>query len=258
MIEIARLGRAELTALEEAGREVADWPRILAKTGDTILGRVLDAAAEPEDWLHYPTGDVYDPATHAQYFYHRHEAGSRDRDQSREYGHFHTFMRPRGMAPGTQPLVMPEFAIAEVPAPPLDPMLPPAPQPNQGEGNERFSHLIAVAVDRNALPVRLFTTNRWVTGETWYAGDDVIAMIDRFSIEVARPSWPLNRWLSALVRLYRPEIATLLRERDEAVMAWRRRHRKVHVFEDRRLETISSLAVDPADRLRRIARALGR
>jgi hypothetical protein len=252
-MDIGRLSHAELAAMHDAGREMVEWQRILAKTGDSILGQLLGHVAEgaPTDWSHYPAGDVYDATTHAQYFFHRHD--------SREYGHFHTFMRPRGMPAGAHPLVMPELAIADAPSQPVDPVSPPAPQPNQGDGNDKFSHIVAIALDPAGQPTRLFTTNRWVTGETWYAADDVIGMLDRFSIELARPAWPLNRWLCALLRLYFPDIAALLRERDAAIMSWRRRRRgKVHVFEDARLETLSFLEIDPADRLRRLARALDR
>jgi hypothetical protein len=109
------------------------------------------------------------------------------------------------------------------------------------------------------MPVRLFTTNRWVTGETWYRAEDVCRMVDRFTIDLARPSWPVNRWLSAMFRLFRPEMLTLLAERDAAIMSWRRRHRgKVHVFEDRRLEVTSQRAIDLDDQLGRIAAALRR
>jgi hypothetical protein len=255
---IERLDRVELLAMAEAANDLVYWQQILAKSGDTILTEFLGDRA-PEDWRHYPPDDVYDPASHAQFFYHRHGPESIEREQTREHGHFHTFMRPRGMPPGTQPLVLPELAIADAPAQPLDPAFPPVPQPNQGLGNDNFSHLVAVAMAPSGAAVRLFTTNRWVTGETWYAAEDVMRMLDGFSIELSRPSWPLNRWLSALIRLYRPEIAALLWARDENVMGWRRRHRgKVHVFEDRRLETLSSLTIDPAERTRRVARALGK
>ena len=60
----------------------------------------------------------------------------------------------------------------------------------------------------------------------------------------------------AMIGLYRPQLRELLQRRDAAVMDWRRRRRaKVHVFEDRRLETTSSLRIDQPprhDRLRRL------
>ncbi|HUH85594.1 MAG TPA: hypothetical protein VLX85_13375, partial [Stellaceae bacterium] len=135
--------------------------------------------------------------------------------------------------------------------------VPPVPQPNQGADNDELSHLVAIAMNAAGEPIRLFTTNRWVTGETWYSGADVIAMLDRFAIDLARPSWPLNRWIGAMIRLFRPEIAELIRARDQAIMSWRRRHRgKVHVFEDRRIEIASSQDIDLEEQLRRVTLAL--
>jgi hypothetical protein len=153
--------------------------------------------------------------------------------------------------------MMPELAIADAPAAPAEPAVPPAPQPNQGADNDELSHLVAISVDAAGVPIRLFTTNLWVTGETWYAAADVVAMLDRFVIDLARPSWPLNRWLTAMFRLFRPQIVALIRARDETVMTWRRRYRgKVHVFEDRRLEVTSSIDIDLDAHLRRVQLAL--
>ena len=105
-----------------------------------------------------------------------------------------------------------------------------------------MSHLIAIAVDRQGEPIRLFTTNRWVTGETWYRAADVVRMLDRFVIDESEPSAELNRWVGAMIQLFRPQISALLSARDEAVMAWRRR-RRTEVFEDARLEVTSSLDI---------------
>ena len=51
-----------------------------------------------------------------------------------------------------------------------------------------MSHLVAIAVNSRGEPIRLFTTNRWVTGETWYHADDIIGMLDRFAIFDVEPS----------------------------------------------------------------------
>ena len=254
MLDVTRLDRAELEAMAAAGAEILDCRRVLACGGDTILADVLRGADGLREWAHYPAGDVYDPLSHAQYFYHAHPPGER---MAGEHGHFHTFLRPRGMPAGTRPLMMPELAIADAPAAPAGPAVPPAPQPNQGAENDALSHLVAIAVDAHGTPLRLFTTNRWVTGETWYGAADVVAMLDRFVIDLARPSWPLNRWIGALFRLFRPHMAGLLLARDEAVMSWRRRHRgKVHVFEDRRLDVTSALEIDVDEAIRQVGLAL--
>ncbi len=233
------------------GREIVECQRVLAKTGDTVISETLQGAAVCQEWTHYPPGDVYDAATHAQYFYHAHPAAQRP---AAEHGHFHTFLRPRGMPPGTRPLVMPELAIADAPAAPV---MPPVSQPDQGHDNDALSHLVAIAMNAQGMPIRLFTTNRWVTGETWYGAADVSAMLARFAVDSARPSWPLNRWMTAMFGLFRPQMVQLLLARDAAVMAWRRRHRgKVHVLEDRRLEITSAIDIDLDEQIRAIDAAL--
>jgi hypothetical protein len=255
MADFTQLGRAALETMAGAGHELLEVDRVLRKTGDTIVGEALRGGGVFYEWHHYPEGDVYDPETHAQYFYHAH-APEQQRD---EHGHFHTFLRPRGMKLGIAPLLLPELAIADAPAAPHDPLLAPVAQPNQGGNNDKLSHLIGIAMDRNGMPSRLFTTNRWVTGETWYAAADVCAMLDGFGIDMARPSWPLNRWISAMFRLFRPQMIELLLQRDAAIMNWRRRHRgKIHVFEDRRLEVTSSAGIDVAAQIERVEFALRR
>ena len=87
------LPRATLEAMLEAGREVLMWRRILTKTGDNLVGEVLKHEGPFYILDHYPKGDVFDPESHAQWYYHAHEK----KDRPGEHGHFHTFMRGGGM-----------------------------------------------------------------------------------------------------------------------------------------------------------------
>jgi len=222
----------EIERMALAAEIVGDCRRELAARNRNIVSEAL-ADNPASEWRHYPDGEVYDPKSHAQYFYHTHPVNGRP---YREHGHFHTFLRAEGMPVGAAPLILPEIAVADVPA------LPPQAPPIKRGNREEVSHLVAIAVDCRGEPIRLFTTNRWVTGETWYRADDVIRMLDRFAIAEVEPSETLNRWVGAMLRLFRPQIAALLRMRDETVMAWRRR-RRTHVFEDPALEITSSLDI---------------
>ena len=226
------VSRTEIEQMIAAAAVIGDCRRELAARNRNIISEVLGDRPASE-WQHYPDGEVYDPTTHAQYFYHLHPVSDRP---IREHGHFHTFLRADGMPVGTAPLILPEIAVADAPA------LPPQAPPLKHGIREEVSHLIAIAVDSRGEPIRLFTTNRWVTGETWYRADDVIRMLDRFAISDVALSKTLNRWVSAILRLFRPQIATALRMRDENIMAWRRRHRS-YVFEDPALEITSSLEI---------------
>ena len=112
-------------------------------------------------------------------------------------------------------------------------------------------------MSREGRPVRLFTTNRWVTAETWYRADDVVGMLDRFVVDLSRPSWPLNRWITAMFVLFREDIETLVRQRDTAIDHWVRNNLDSNVFEDRSLEVTSGKSIDLDQRLAEIRADLG-
>jgi len=237
-----RLSRAELDGMAAAAAVVRGCWRELTTRAGGIAAEILAGAAF-EEWRHYPEGEAYDPESHAQFFYHAHPGPGRS---AREHGHFHTFMRAEGMPPGAVPLLLPEIAVANAPAPQGAPL--------KRGNSEEVSHLVAIAVDGRGSPIRLFTTNRWVTGETWYRAEDVIAMVDRFAVGGERPSALLNLWIDAILRLFRPQIAELLQARDKTVMEWRLRRRSP-VFEDPRLEIVSSLDIDLDRQLEFVERA---
>jgi hypothetical protein len=231
-----------------AATVIRECRHALAVSGSTIAREAVGKSGKIADWRHYPDSDVYDAVSHAQYFFHRHAAAERmAAEDPSEHGHFHLFLRAEGMPRGAAPLLLPNAAIANLPTPPQA-------APSKRGVRDEVSHLVAVAIDKSGEAVRLFTTNRWVTGETWYRAEDVVCMLDRFSLDAAGPASIVNRWLAALVRLYQPEIAMLLRKRDETVMDPRRRRRKIDVFEDPKLEIASSLSIDLDARLAAVDR----
>ncbi len=231
--KLTDLPRDRLETMLAAGGDILECYRVLTKTGDNIVGEVLRGEGTFYEWNHYPKGDVYDHDTHAQYFYHAHPTELR----GGEHGHFHTFVRSKGMPKGVLPV--PYDGDVEWPS-----------------GNDALSHIVGISMDRKGFPVALFTTNRWVTGETWYAAPDVRAMIDRFDIDHARPSWPVNRWVTGVLRLYREEIEELLDGRDAAVEAWRRKHPDGDVYEDRDLEVTSRQSISVEKKIAKVRAAL--
>jgi hypothetical protein len=224
-----------LEAMLEAGREVVEWRRILTKTGDNIVGEVLKQEGQFYVLDHYPKGDVFDPESNSQWYYHAHDK----KDRPGEHGHFHTFMRGRGMPEGIKPAPLPDLA------PKSDP-------------HDLVCHLIAVSMDRAGWPIGLFTTNRWVTAEAWYAAHDICAMLACFDVQMNKPTWPVNRWLTGMLRLFRPQIEVLVQQRDERVRAWQREHPDVNTFEDRKLEVTSQLPVDVEAQVALLESRLGR
>lgn len=229
--EFAKLSSTRLEEMLSAGEEIAECYRVLKKAGLNIVGEILKGQGQFLQLNHYPSGDVYDRDAHSQYYYHAHRAG--------EHGHFHTFLRQAGMPADVAPA--PEAADRDWPS-----------------GKDAQSHIIAVSMDRYGYPIGLFTTNRWVTGETWYSAADICRMLDRFAIDHAYPSWPTNRWLTAMLRLFLPQIEKLLHERDVRLKAWAAEHPDRDVFEDRELEVLSATDIDVDAQINAIQAELAR
>jgi len=188
--------------LRRAVLEALHCERILAKSGENILRETLTDASSVEAWSHYPPGDVFDPESGGQWYYHCHIPAA----DEVEHGHFHCFARP------------------------------------QGAGGP-VHHLIAVGVNPYGQLHRLFTVNQWVVGDSWLDAEETIKLLPRFDMELAKPSYLVNRWLTAIVRLYAGEIAELVRERDR-VLAAHAPPEGGSAREDRSLEVTSSLIVD--------------
>jgi len=56
----------QMEAMAAAGEEVVEIHRLLAKTGDNVVGELLKHHGTFYEWDHYPPGDVYDHETHGQ------------------------------------------------------------------------------------------------------------------------------------------------------------------------------------------------
>ena len=221
--------------MREAADRIHNCYRLLQKHEQfgNVVREVLKDQGTFYEFEHYPTGDVQDSETHGQYFYHAH------RGLNDENGHFHTFLRAAGMPKQVAPINY--HGEAEWP----------------GEA-DALSHLVAISMDVKGYPIGLFTTNRWVTGENWYRAEDVLAMLDHFDMDLLYPSWPVNIWITSMMRLFRPQIEHLLIERDATIKRWQSEHPQSDVYEDRDLEVTSQLLVSVDEQRTMVDEALAK
>jgi hypothetical protein len=202
--------------------QIQECYRVLKKANSNITWEILRQSAPFVQWDHYPKGDVFDSETQSQYYYHAHPAAvpSNTRDEN---GHFHLFLRKKGIPEHLKPIKMQKKGRPK------------------GSKEDDVCHLIGISMNKQGYPIELFTTNRWVTGETWYDADSVIELLDYFNIDHSYPSWPLNLWLSSIVRVYKKDIIALIKMRDETIQKWQEANLGINVYEDRGLEVTSSL-----------------
>lgn len=108
-----------------------------------------------------------------------------------------------------------------------------------------YSHLVAVSMDRQGRPQRLFTTNGWVTGETLRRAGKLLGRLPSgFEINRARPSWLVGRWLTCLVALVMPEIRDLLYARDRVLVTPDGEWPNPQLLEDRDRHVLSECPLD--------------
>lgn len=223
--------------LADAAAEVVDCMRVLAKGGSSLVLEAL-GGRDFVELEHYPPGDIHDPETHSQAYFHAHPPSP---SRPHDFGHFHTFLCGPALPPAAPPL--------DLPGNPLD-------RPAAAV----TTHLVAIAMDNLGRPTALFTTNQWVTDETLYPAPVLAGALPSFALDLAHPSWPLNRWLTAMVVLFRPTIAALLAERDSVLAraaAAAAEHDAPPVLQDRRLEVLSHRPIDLTARLAEVRRLIG-
>ena len=175
---------------ENAALIVIETITAMAAEQKPLMLRVI-----PEDgatfWTHYPKGDARSAACKSRWYYHVHAAGSRDED---EHGHFHLFLHRTQLPEGLEPKVWPP----------------------QGEDDKaHVTHLIGLSIATNGIPRSWFATNRFVTNEFLYPADVMIDHLPDFNVDDTKEDDLVNRFVTAMVALYRDEIADLLRRRDE-------------------------------------------
>lgn len=174
---------------EDAARVVTETITQMAAEGRPLMQRVLPES-DIHWWAHFPDDDARDAVTRSRYYYHVHEPG--DRDPS-EHGHFHLFLHR------TQ----------------IDRSAIPIAEPPEGEKAPALvTHIAGLSVDRTGLPIAWFTTNRWVTDEFMFPAATLAARLDRYNVDNAREDPLVDRFLTAMVALYREELGTLLAVRD--------------------------------------------
>jgi hypothetical protein len=178
-----------------AQRLLLDASQAMYDSGRPLMRRILPD--DPEDivqWEHYPDRDVVNGPMKCRYFYHCHPPEERS---SGEHGHFHLFVDKGAIIEDVQPLVTGR----------------PGP-----ESQVDVVHIAGLSISTDGLPLEWFTVNRWMTDEWLYPAESIIAILSQINFRGRRGNGQVNRWLTAMVALYRNEIAELLVQRDAVLL----------------------------------------
>ncbi|NBP34623.1 MAG: hypothetical protein EBV01_04375 [Betaproteobacteria bacterium] len=121
-------------------------------------------------------------------------------------------------------------------------------------------HLLAIALNWRGRPHRLFSVNRWVTGESWMPAAQTWRHFKAWRIRAERKwddAWRscqhldqsaqdlalVGLWLEALIACLEPQMKACLRARDQTLADWIERKPGVNLLEDQALEVLSELVI---------------
>ena len=205
---------------EQAAYTVIETITQMAQEQKPLMLRVLPEGGDSHFWKHYPKGDARDADTKSRWYYHVHAPGSRDEG---EHGHFHLFLHRTQLPEGLEPKVWPP----------------------QGEDcKAHVTHMVGLSIDTVGIPRSWFTVNRFVTNEFLFPADVMIDHIADFNVDKTKEDDLVNRFVTAMVALYREEIAELLRERDVRHAELVAHHGEKGYEKESGVEVLSQIPID--------------
>lgn len=203
----------------EAAQTVIETITQMATEQKPLMLRVLPEG-ESKFWQHYPDNDARDEHTKSRWYYHVHAPGNRDPD---EHGHFHLFLHRTQLKDGTTPVVIP---------------------PEGEDAKAHVTHVIGLSIANSGIPRAWFATNRFVTNEFLYSADDMIEHLDLYNVDNTKEDDLVNRFVTAMVALYREEIADLLRQRDARQAELVAEHGDIAYEPKSRVEVLAQIPID--------------
>lgn len=185
--------------------QALDYVRSLARRDLNPLAAMLGSHASPRTLHQYPEPGINWIGGGLGYFYHSH---ARRSSRSAEHGHFHLFAQQRDR------------------------------RGNACDGS--YAHLVGIEVNARGAPLRVFTTNLWVTAGLWRSAAFIAGELRRFAIVATRRESGPERWIGMILKLYPVQVRDVLRQRERRVARWRRERSVEQRLQDHRIRTLSS------------------
>lgn len=190
----------------EYAQEVLAISLRYAERGSSLIHAVMMGASQCIELEHYPRQDIVDTVHGTRLYYHAHGSHCKPDD---EHGHFHVFQHVQ-----------------------------------HGKKSGEYMHLVGLSLNTLGQPIRFFTTNRWVTGETWHSAAEVEVALAQFRIQTRGRLAPIARWVENMVRLYQKPIAHMVHHRDHIMERHATQTDWETLWEDRRLDVISEQKIN--------------
>ena len=182
-----------------------------AKTNPVL--QVIPQDLVVEENKKYPADLLQFNHTGWRAYYHCHPANRAGNHHFQgEHGHFHIFVRTQ-----------------------IDP--------------EKWSHMIALAMDNMGQPIGWFSVNHWVTGETWQDSTILSSYLESIPYEQledlkSNKTSMVERWLLSLLALSRVQVNSVLHERDKVLIQKQLNQTKIDIKQDKEVYLLSEIPIN--------------
>lgn len=195
--------------------------QMMSGSGNNLLHYTLQQNPSYQKMSHYPKGDRIDHSSGAQYFYHCH----REDLDTTEHGHFHCFLRYKQIPKRIKPAGLEDW----------DRYI-----------DNPMTHLVAIGMNQQGMPIRLFTVNRWVTSEVWYDAIHAPKFVKQFTMNLEDESYwqVLDKWVEGMLQLFSPQISWLHQERDRIIQVHQEKIPEENIYLNKELEELSYIDIN--------------
>lgn len=119
---------------------------------------------------------------------------------------------------------------------------------------EKWSHLVALAMDNMGQPLGWFTVNHWVTGETWQDSNILSKHLESIPYEQlehlkSNKTKIVERWLLSLLAVSRDKVKIILHERDKILQQKQLNQTESDIKQDKEIYLLSEMPINLIDLL---------
>ena len=109
---------------------------------------------------------------------------------------------------------------------------------------EKWSHLVALAMDNMGQPLGWFTVNHWVTGETWENAETLVKYLDSIPYDNPGLSKSVERWLLSILAVSRDKVINVLYERDKILKQKQLNQNEPDIKQDKGIYLLSEMSIN--------------
>ena len=109
---------------------------------------------------------------------------------------------------------------------------------------EKWSHLVALAMNNMGQPLGWFTVNHWVTAETWLDADVLYKSLKTIPYGSTESIKTVERWLLSLLAISCDKVEFILHERDKILQQQQLAQKEIDIKNNKDIYLLSEIPIN--------------